>query len=135
MGILDKIIKKDSGKKAKKNKVQPEKPAEEKPAEEEKEEDLSREEEIISHQILKGIHITEKTVGLEDKNQYVFKVDKKADKNQIKKAVEETYGVDVVGINTINIPRKRRQGRTPGWKKGFKKAVVRIQKGQNIETI
>ncbi len=137
MGILDKIRKTDAEAEVKKDKAKPkkEKPVEEKRAEEKSEQPLPADEELLSHQILKEIHITEKTVGLEDEDQYVFRVDKKADKDQIRKAVERTYGVDVIKINTINVPRKRRRGRTPGWRKGFKKAVVTIKKGQNIETI
>ncbi len=137
MSILDKIRKRRAEEEKKQEEVKPEKekPADKEPDEDKKKQEASADEEVLSHQILKGIHITEKTVGLEDKNQYVFKVDREANKNQIREAVEQTYGVDIIKINTINIPRKRRRGRTPGWKKGFKKAVVTIKKGQNIETI
>lgn len=86
--------------------------------------------------ILKEAHITEKASGLQEAGQYVFKVFETANKIEIKKAVEEVYGVDVVNVAIVNIPKKqRRLGRSLGWKKGYKKAVVRIKKDQIIELI
>ena len=74
--------------------------------------------------------ISEKATMLASQNKYVFKVDKYAGKFQIKEAVEGYYGVQVVSVNTIKIsPKKRIQGRTIGWKKGFKKAVVTLRQG------
>jgi large subunit ribosomal protein L23 len=80
-------------------------------------------------------HVTEKATDLEKDNKYVFRVFDKANKTEIKKAIESLYGVDVEDVAVINIPRKkRRSGRQrEGWRKGYKKAIVRIQKGQKIE--
>lgn len=79
-------------------------------------------------------HITEKATNLTEKNQYVFKIDKKANKKEIKKAVEYLYKVKVLDVKIINVPAKRRQvGRISGWKKGYKKAIVRVKEGQKIE--
>ena len=86
--------------------------------------------------IVSAPHISEKASGLAEKNQYVFNVFAKANKNQVKKAVQSIYSVDVLAVNIINIhPKARRLGRSEGFKKGFKKAIVRIKEGQKIEVI
>jgi len=78
--------------------------------------------------------LTEKSTVLAEKNQYTFKVVRSANKKEIEKAVERNYKVNVVSVKIISVPRKKRKlGRTPGWRKGFKKAIVRIEKGQKIE--
>lgn len=88
----------------------------------------------ISWRVLSSPHVTEKATGLEGENKYIFKVLARANKNEIKKAIESLYGVDVVNVKIINIPRrKRRLGRQEGWRKGYKKAIVKIKKGQKIE--
>ncbi|KPJ55009.1 hypothetical protein AMJ47_02440 [Parcubacteria bacterium DG_72] len=89
----------------------------------------------MAWKVLAEPHITEKATYLEKDNKYVFKVFVKANKTEIKKAVESLYGVNVEKVAIINIPRKkRRAGRQrEGWRKGYKKAVVEIQKGQKIE--
>jgi len=57
-------------------------------------------------------------------------------KLEIKKAIEGLYGVDVLSVKVINIPKRRRRlGRITGWRKGYKKAIVKIKKGQKIEII
>jgi len=79
-------------------------------------------------------HITEKATMLAEKNQYVFNVFERVTKPEIKKAIEEMYGVKVVKVRTINIPRKRRRlGRSEGFKSGYKKAIVTLKEGQKIE--
>lgn len=86
--------------------------------------------------VLKSPHITEKATDLTKKNQYTFKVYQKANKVEIKKAIEDIYGVDVSDVKIINIHSKRRRlGKTRGWKTGYKKAIVKIKKGQNIEVL
>ncbi len=88
----------------------------------------------MAYRVLSSVHVTEKATGLEAENKYVFNVLPKANKNEIKKAIEDLYGVNVVNVRIINIPRKqRRLGRQKGWRKGYKKAIVRIKKGQRIE--
>lgn len=87
-----------------------------------------------AEEILIEPHITEKATKLAQENQYVFKVNSKANKSEIKKAVEQAYDVDVTKVRTANMPRKKRQkGRIEGWKKGYKKAIVEIQEDQKIE--
>lgn len=82
-------------------------------------------------------HITEKATYLSEKmNQYIFLVRKEANKIEIKKAIENLYGVKVEKVQIINIPKKkRRRGMIEGWKKGYKKAIVKIKEGQKIEIL
>ena len=89
-----------------------------------------------AYRILLSPHITEKATGLSEKDKYVFRVGRSANKSEIKKAVEQVYGVDVIGVKIINVKRKRRRlGRQRGWRTGYKKAVVVIKEGQKIEVI
>ena len=86
--------------------------------------------------VLDRPQITEKATFLMEKNQYIFQSFKTATKPEVKKAVEEVYGVDVEKIRVINVKRKRKRlGRTTGWSKGYKKVIVTIKKGQEIEII
>ncbi|MDD5146727.1 MAG: 50S ribosomal protein L23 [Candidatus Pacebacteria bacterium] len=88
----------------------------------------------IAPSVLKHPHITEKATKLGENNQYIFKVFDRANKSEVKKAVEEVYSVNVVDVKIINIPaKKRRLGRTEGYKAGYKKAIVKIKKDQTIE--
>ncbi|MDD4979889.1 MAG: 50S ribosomal protein L23 [Candidatus Omnitrophica bacterium] len=86
-----------------------------------------------SHEIIKALLKTEKSTLHEPENQYLFLVDKAANKIQIKKAVEDIYKVGVKGVNTLiasgKLKRVRYQlGKTPD----FKKAVVTLKEGQKI---
>lgn len=86
------------------------------------------------YNILKFPHVTEKAADLAKKNQYIFKVTEKANKIEIKKAIENIYGVDILSVRIIKIPKKpRRLGKQRGWKKGYKKAIVKLKEGQKIE--
>jgi large subunit ribosomal protein L23 len=96
----------------------------------------TRKEVRVAPLVLKSPQITEKATFLADKNQYIFKVYPAATKQEIKKAVEEIYGVDVLKVRTIKVPRKqRRLARSVGWRKGYKKAIVKIKEGQKIEIL
>lgn len=89
-----------------------------------------------AYRILKKPHVTERATDLTSKNQYIFEVFPNSNKNQIKKAVEDVYGVDVASVNIVNIPRKRKRlGRIEGWRAGYKKAIVKIKEGQKIEVL
>ena len=86
--------------------------------------------------VLKEPQVTEKATDLVQKNQYVFKVFPDSNKKNIKRAIEDLYGIDVVSVKVINVPRKaRRLGRVEGWRKGYKKAIIRIAQGQKIEVL
>ena len=56
----------------------------------------------MNYEIIKAPVITEKTNNLASENVYVFKVDKKANKTQIKQAIESKFGVKVESVNTVN---------------------------------
>ena len=79
--------------------------------------------------------LTEKTTQLaEQENKIVFRVHRKANKNQIRQAVESIFGVDVVKVNTIIVPGKpKRVGRTVGHRSGFKKAIITLAEGQMVD--
>lgn len=90
----------------------------------------------FSYDAVREPHISEKATNLADKNQYIFKVSENFNKKEIKKAVEGVYGVDVLSVNVIKIPaKKRRIGRIQGHKKSYIKAVVKIKEGQKIEIL
>lgn len=90
----------------------------------------------IYFNILKSPHVTEKASDLAEKNQYVFKVWPRAHKLEIEKAVEDLYGVKVIAVRIINIPKKaKRVGKSQGFKSGYKKAIISLKKGQKIEVI
>ena len=86
-------------------------------------------------EIIKEPEITEKSTRLsQEENKYVFKVDSKATKDQIKEAIETIFKVKVVGISTINAKtKKKRVGRYTGRTNRYKKAVVKLADGQSIE--
>ena len=83
--------------------------------------------------------ITEKmTNESELYNRYGFVVDNNANKVEIKKAVEDTYGVSVSDVRTMNYPIKRttkytKSGLVSAKKSGYKKAIVQLAEGDNID--
>ena len=78
--------------------------------------------------------ITEKSMIERSNNVYTFKVVKTASKDEIKKAIEEAFKVEVLKINTLNTKAKRRRvGRYPGKTKTYKKAIVTLKDGSSIE--
>lgn len=95
-----------------------------------------RKETGVAPLVLESAHVTEKATDLTRKNQYVFKVFPDSSKQEIKKAVEEVYRVDVLKVRPIRVKRKqRRLGRSLGWGKGYKKAIVTLKEGQKIEIL
>jgi len=83
----------------------------------------------IAARILKAPHITEKAINMGQDNKYVFKVSPEGNKSEV------LYGVNVVDVNIINIPKKKRRlGQNQGFKSGYKKAVVTLAEGEKIET-
>ena len=78
--------------------------------------------------------ITEKATRGMDQNQYTFAVDPRAAKPDIKAAIEQMFDVKVIGVSTMNPPRrKRRVGRFAGERAQMKKAVVRLAEGDTIQ--
>jgi len=105
----------------------------EKPKKEIKTRKVLKKEENMAHRILVEPFVTEKSTSLGQFNKYVFKVDRKSEKSQIREAVQNYYGVRVTGVNIIKIhPKKRIHGRTIGFKKGYKKAIVTLAEGDTI---
>ena len=92
----------------------------------------------MSNILIKPI-ITEKSTKLGDKfNRYAFKVDREANKLQIKKAIEVTYNVKVEDVNTAVIPgkmkvRQTKKGVARGMKAAYKKAYVTLKEGETID--
>ena len=87
------------------------------------------------HQIIIRPVISEKSYNLiETEGQYTFHVDRRANKNQIKRAIEGAFDVSVQKVNTANVKSKpKRQGLTRGRTPTWKKAVVKLADGERIE--
>ena len=89
---------------------------------------------LASEIIIRPI-ITEKTMVLVEKeNKYTFSVDKRANKIQIARAIEELFKVKVIKVNTINsTPKMKRVGQHSGFKPAVTKAMVKLAEGDKIE--
>ena len=84
--------------------------------------------------VIKAPIITEKSSDLAKNNVIVFSVDVKANKTQIKQAVEKVFNVKVEKVNTVNVkPKKKRVGRYVGKTNKVKKAIVKLSEGSSIE--
>jgi large subunit ribosomal protein L23 len=86
------------------------------------------------YEVLRKPLITEKSTDLQSLNKYAFEIAEKANKPQVKQAIENAFKVKVTGVNIITMPGKsRRMGRRliqyPSWKK----AIVTLQPGDKIE--
>ncbi len=105
------------------------------------------------YQIVKHQYVTEKSMMLQglktaesnpslkrcESPKYVFIVDRNANKHQIAQAIEEIYKneeIKVVAVNTINVKAKARRVRgRPGFKNAFKKAIVTLRPGDNLDNV
>jgi large subunit ribosomal protein L23 len=87
------------------------------------------------HQVIIRPVISEKSYNLiEVEGQYTFQVDRRANKNQIRQAIESAFDVSVAKVNTANVKSKpKRQGLTRGRTAVWKKAVVKLGPGERIE--
>ena len=87
------------------------------------------------YQIIKRPLITEKATRQKEKaNQLAFEVDRHANKILVRNAIENIFKVKVVGVTIINVKGKKRMvGRNVGKKPDWKKAIVRLAPGENIE--
>lgn len=90
---------------------------------------------IKYYEIIKAPIITEQSTKLiEKENKYTFKVDRKANKVEIKKAIEAIFEVKVLSVNTVNVlPKFKRMGKHEGYKSAYKKAVVKLVEGDKID--
>jgi large subunit ribosomal protein L23 len=80
--------------------------------------------------------LTEKATRLLDVNQYTFDVDLKANKTILKTLIEDYFNVKVVGINTHRPPRKKRRiGRSQGYKTQYKRVIITLKEGDSIQLL
>jgi len=124
MSILDKFKKTSS------------EPTKEVKQEEQKKEEKPYTARGLNLSILKKPWITEKSVTMSREGKYMFLVPLRSSSFEIKKAAEALYNVKVVSVNIVNIKeKKRRLGRTMGTIPGYRKAILKLQKGQSIDIL
>jgi large subunit ribosomal protein L23 len=87
------------------------------------------------HQVIRRPLVTEKSnIGREEQNVVTFAVNPRANKPEIKNAVETLFDVEVLEVRTMRMQgKKRRLGANVGRKPAWKKAIVRLAEGQTIE--
>ncbi|MFA6136131.1 MAG: 50S ribosomal protein L23 [Candidatus Paceibacterota bacterium] len=86
------------------------------------------------HFIIKQPLVTERTLLLGEKNQYVFLIDNLASKSEAKKQIEKMYSVNIIKINSLNQAKKPTGYRgVKNEKKRFKKVIATLKPGQKIE--
>ena len=86
------------------------------------------------NEVLLAPVVSEKSYSLITDRKYTFKVHKDAHKTQVRQAVEELFGVHVVNVNILKVqPKPKRRGLTKGIRPGWKKAVVQVREGEQIE--
>ena len=84
--------------------------------------------------VLKKPIVSERSMGLMEQNKYSFYVEPKANKIEIKNAVQELFNVTVTSVNTMNVQgKKKRVGRFLGRTANRKKAIVTLKQGDKIE--
>jgi len=88
-----------------------------------------------SYDIIRRPIITERAADAKDlQNKIVLAVDDRSTKPDVKRAVEEIFSVKVAKVNILNTkPKPKRHGRSHGMRPGYKKAVVTLKEGHNIE--
>jgi large subunit ribosomal protein L23 len=87
-----------------------------------------------ARELVKRPLITERSTKLMEENKYCFLVDPKANKTQIKQAIEEIFKVKVKTVNTFNrLGKIKRMGRHEGRRPSWKRAVVTLEAGSRIE--
>ncbi|HIG18773.1 MAG TPA: 50S ribosomal protein L23 [Candidatus Handelsmanbacteria bacterium] len=86
--------------------------------------------------ILRNPVVTEKATILRDANTYTFRVDARANKVQIRQAVESVFEVKVESVRTLTVrPKPKRQGAHQGSTSSWKKAYVKLCSGESIDLI
>lgn len=77
--------------------------------------------------LIKRPIITERSTQLMEDNKYVFEVDRRANKTEIRQAVEKVFGVKVEQVNTMRVPGKRKRvGKHVGYTSERKKAIIKL---------
>ena len=90
------------------------------------------------YQVIKNVHLSEKATLLQEtNNEIVFNVDRKANKLEIKQAVQQLFGKTVIAVRTINCDGKARRERRAdaGRTNHFKKAIVRLKEGESLDLV
>ena len=78
--------------------------------------------------------VSEKSYHQITENRYTFRVHKDAHKTQVRQAVEELFEVKVTAVNVSKVqPKPKRRGQIKGTKQGWKKAIVQVAEGQEIQ--
>ncbi len=87
------------------------------------------------HEVIRKPLVTEKSnIGREENNFVTFAVDPRANKHDVRRAIEVLFDVNVLEVRTMRMPRKlRRVGKSSGYKPLWKKAIVQLAEGQSIE--
>ena len=90
---------------------------------------------MIQHDVIRRPVITEKTsIQKETSNQLTFEVDPRANRIEIKRAVENIFNVNVAGVRTMQVKGKmKRRGRILGKRRDWKKAIVTLMPGERID--
>lgn len=88
---------------------------------------------MTNYDIIFAPIITEKSAAMETEGKYAFKVDVRANKTQVKQAIEKIFNVKVEKVNIMNThPKDRRVGRYTGKTNRYKKAIVKLAEGSTI---
>lgn len=88
---------------------------------------------MTNYDIILGPVITEKSASLENERKYVFKIDVRANKTQVKQAIEKFFNVKVEKVNIMNTHSKdKRVGKYTGKTNRYKKAIVKLAEGNTI---
>lgn len=88
---------------------------------------------MLAHDVIIRPIITEESMLKMDENKYTFEVAVKANKTEVKQAIEELFNVDVKNVNIMNVRGKlKRMGRFAGYTRKRRKAIVTIAEGQSI---
>lgn len=89
-----------------------------------------------AYHVIRRALLTEKSNALRGRNIYVFEVDRRADKPEIKRAIESVFKVTVEDVRTLNVRGKvKRLGRFSGKRADWKKAMVTLAEGQSIDIV
>ncbi|MGH7382599.1 MAG: 50S ribosomal protein L23 [Candidatus Methylomirabilales bacterium] len=86
------------------------------------------------HEVIRRPTVTEKGTALKEQNKYCFEVDRRANKIEVKRAVEVLFNVKVAAVHTVAMRgRVKRLGRFAGRTPDWKKAIVTLKEGHSIE--
>jgi large subunit ribosomal protein L23 len=89
---------------------------------------------VNARQVIIRPVISEKSYALMSAGKYTFRVHDRANKTQVRQAIEEIFGVRVLGVRTVNVkPKPKRRGWTSGKRRQWKKAVVTLHPEDGIE--